>query len=346
MNIRSTFAAIGLSFAFVCCSGSDGEVATLRNSLLAGMNFYYGNLHAHTKYSDGRGTPAEGYAFGRDMAQMDFYSITDHAELLSDSEWSDLENQANAFNQDGAFVALRGFEYSNFFLGHINVFDTSAYKSLWTAWTLTAFYGWLDGRHGIGQFNHPGDPGDFEGFRNNGGVLDDMALLETANGGTTNASGAYLGYYDAALRKGWKVAPTGNNDNHSLADSGRRTVIVASELTRAGLLSAMRSRRIYSSDDHNLEVAFALQGAWMGSTVEGAAGDYSFDVTLLDDEPIARVELIAMGAVADQWTPAPEAREWVWHPTLHVISNLYAYLKVTEADGDVAVTAPIWIAVP
>lgn len=43
--------------------------------------------------------------------------------------------------------------------------------------------------------------------------------------------------------------------------------------------------------------------------------------------------------------PDPEAREWVWHPTLHVISNLYAYLKVTEADGDVAVTAPIWIAV-
>lgn len=343
---RIAWTGIGLSMLTIGCGETIEDVATTRDALLAGMNFYYGNLHGHTKYSDGNGTPAEGYAFGRNVAGMAFYSITDHAELLSSSEWNDIGTQANAYNQDGAFVALRGFEYTNYFAGHINVFDTTSYRRFWESLTLGSFYKWLDSRNGIGQFNHPGDPSDFDNFDLDSRAVDNMALIETANGDTTNASGTYLRYYDRALSQGWKVAPTGSNDNHSLVDAGRRTVLVATELTRSGLLAAMRAKRMYSSDDHNLEVAYVLDGVWMGSTVAVAPGTLQFDVTLQDDEDIARVELIAKGAVAQSLAPPAGTHALVWHPTLHATSDTYAYLKVTEADGQVAITAPIWVDLP
>jgi trimeric autotransporter adhesin len=337
---------LGVCLLGAGCYGGADDVSTVRSSLLSGMSFYFGNLHAHSKYSDGAGTPAQGFAFARDVAHMHFYAITDHAELLSSSEWSDIGNQANAYNSDGTFVALRGFEYTNYLWGHINVFATNSTRSFWNSPTLSSFYTWIDGQNGIGQFNHPGSPDDFSDFSFSSRAADNMALLETANAGATNASNAILPNYDNALRKGWKVAPTGNNDNETLTDLGRRTVLVASGLTRAELLSAMRARRMYSSDDHNLEIAFVLNGAWMGSTVSGSAGTYTFDVALLDDEAIALVELIANGAVASQLTPAAGTTQLVWNPTLEVTADTYAYLKVTEADTEVSVTAPIWIDLP
>jgi trimeric autotransporter adhesin len=347
MTIKATYSwmVIGATLGLSACDSAT-EVEMTKHDLLAGMSFYFGNLHAHTKYSDGEQTPAQGFAWARDTAHMAFYTVTDHAELLSNSEWNNVGTQADAYNADGTFVAMRGFEYTNYFTGHINVFDTTSARSFWSSLTLSSFYSWLDSKNGIGQFNHPGDPSDFDGFSKNSKVLDNMALLETANGDTTNASGTYVGYYNAALRNGWKVAPTGNNDNHSLSDSGRRTVLVAESLTRGNLLSALRARRMYSSDDPNVEIAFVLNGSWMGSTVAGNAGTYTFNVAILDDEPIHSVELVVNGTVAAAQTPPAGTSQLTWNPALTVTADTYAYLKVTEADGQVALTAPIWIDVP
>ncbi len=340
--------AYALSLATLSCRTmeSDEDIVRVQSGLLAGMDFFFGNLHAHTHYSDGSGTPAEGYAFGRYDAEMDFYTITDHAELLSGSEWEDILNQSNNYNEDGFFVALRGFEYTNYLWGHINVFDTNSYRSFWQSILLPSFYSWLDDNDGIGQFNHPGDPGDFLGFETDSDVIDNMALIETANSDDTNAGGKYMDEYDNALRNGWRVAPTGNNDNHTLEDNGCRTVLVADGLSRNELLTAMRERRMYSSDDRNLEIAYLLDGRWMGSVVEHGVGTARFDVVLHDDEDLARIELIEDGRVAASLTPEAGAQSLIWKPELDVVADTYAYLRVTEADGEVAVTAPIWINVP
>jgi len=77
---------------------------------LGGMKLYRGNFHSHTKYSDGTGTPAEAFAWARDIAKSDFYAMTDHAEFLTPISWHDTGVQADAFNKDGDFAAIRGFE--------------------------------------------------------------------------------------------------------------------------------------------------------------------------------------------------------------------------------------------
>ena len=48
------------------------------------LNAFFGNLHSHTSYSDGSGSPAEAYAHARDEAKRHFLALTEHnhAEAL------------------------------------------------------------------------------------------------------------------------------------------------------------------------------------------------------------------------------------------------------------------------
>ena len=41
----------------------------------APLNVYFGNLHSHTAYSDGTGTPREAYDHARTQGRIDFLAI-------------------------------------------------------------------------------------------------------------------------------------------------------------------------------------------------------------------------------------------------------------------------------
>ena len=45
---------------------------------LTTANVFFGNLHSHTSYSDGSGTPTDAYLHARDVAGLDFLAITEH----------------------------------------------------------------------------------------------------------------------------------------------------------------------------------------------------------------------------------------------------------------------------
>lgn len=153
-------------------------------SLRAQDNVYFGNLHSHTSFSDGSGTPAEAYKHARNVAHVDFLAITEHNHALAEQgatadrrdgiliaknhalysgpAASSLLSAARAANQDGGFVALYGQEFSSISSGnHVNVFDIPE--------VLTVPNGAFDqltarldairdtrGKNPILQFNHPG----------------------------------------------------------------------------------------------------------------------------------------------------------------------------------------------
>src|SRR5437773_6976888 len=96
---------------------------------------FFGNLHSHTSYSDGSGTPTQAYTQARDTAKLDFLAITEHNHRLCESGASPdradgvmiatspelytgpnnnaLIPTAGRFNNDGQFVALYGQEFSS-----------------------------------------------------------------------------------------------------------------------------------------------------------------------------------------------------------------------------------------
>ncbi len=125
------------------------------------------------------------------------------------------------------------------------------------------------------EFNHPGAYGNnFDDLAYAESVGGNFLCQETNNGifayYVNNASEQFFPYYVTALDQGWRTAPTANQDNHVLTDTGIRTVVVAPELSRTAIMQALEERRAYSSDDPDMRVTFLCNGSWMGSRVEVA----------------------------------------------------------------------------
>lgn len=195
----------------------------------------------------------------------------------------------------------------------------------------------------VSQFNHPDTVhGDFERFDHYSPQYDAaVSLLEVAGeDGVVDCE-----YYDLALDKGWHVAPTNNQNNHNgqWGDASEaRTVVLAKSLTEEALYAAMKDRRVYATQDSDLAIYYELNGTVMGSILPKSE-EAEITVFLSDptDEAIGSVEVVADGGEAI-------VRQWVETPTkmleLSVPSGYsYYYLRVTQPDGDVAVTAPVWM---
>ena len=132
--------------ALAVVSGLMILLTALRVGVAQEPNVYFGNLHSHTSYSDGSGTPEEAYRHARDVGKLDFLAITEHnhaaAEDGAPAELRDgkligkdkklyegpgqasLIPAAQRLTEGGRFVALYGQEFSSIGKGnHVNVFD-------------------------------------------------------------------------------------------------------------------------------------------------------------------------------------------------------------------------------
>lgn len=309
-------------------------------------NFYFGQLHAHTDLSDGKGTVEEAFQHASQVPGLDFFAVTDHSDSLNEEKWARGKNAAEAVT-DGDFVGIFGYEMTfsdRLRLGHINTFRTDG----WEGWNeeeylhLENYYKVLKELPGsISQFNHPGiEYGDFDGFSGfNPRYVESLQLLEV---GSEKGVTAYE-YYTMALNAGWRVAPTNNQNNHYGQwgdESDVRTVVLAKSLSMDSIYDAMANRRVYATEDKDLEILYTVNGVIMGSVLDAPAQYAS--VTLEDptDPAIGKVELIGDGDVLWTETQAESGK------TLNIpISRdcCYYYLRITQPDGDVAVTAPVWV---
>lgn len=100
------------------------------------MNIYYGNLHAHSSYSDGNKdngnlTPADDYLFAKNSLCLDFLGISEHNHYTASnnpgmllSKYQLGINQANTFTANNpSFLALYGMEWGTLTNGgHVLVY--------------------------------------------------------------------------------------------------------------------------------------------------------------------------------------------------------------------------------
>lgn len=82
----------------------------------------FGAIHWHTRISpDGQRSPDTGFLVARDAINLDFATPADHTP--HDSDWEELVNSMDFFNEDGNFNTLYGWELSSD-RGHINFYFT------------------------------------------------------------------------------------------------------------------------------------------------------------------------------------------------------------------------------
>ena len=329
-------------------------------------NLYFGQLHAHTDISNGAGSVEEAFQYASQVDGLDFFAVTDHSDSFDnadmgaiDADGADISadwaagKQAAASVTNGDFVGLFGFEMTwpeDKQLGHISTFNTPGWQTrdqeAFTNVTaaLENYYKVLTAVPGsVSQFNHPDDiHGDFERFDHYSPQYDAaVSLLEVAGeDGVVDCE-----YYDLALDKGWHVAPTNNQNNHNgqWGDaSDARTVVLAKSLTEEALYAAMKDRRVYATQDSDLAIYYELNGTVMGSILPKSE-EAEITVFLSDptDEAIGSVEVVTDGG-------AVLVSEYVETPSqvLELPASggrSYYYLRITQPEGDVAVTAPVWM---
>ena len=290
------------------------------------------------------------------------------ASASSQETWNSYRSSVAAFNEAnaGSLVALAGFEMTwSGGPGHINTFNTPGIVSRNNSTLnnktdyagMRAYYALLsqqEGADSLSQFNHPGNTfGTFGDFAFWDPVIDSrMYMVEAGNGeGQIGAGGYYPSYeyYTMALDKGWHLAPTNNQDNHK----GRwgnandaRDVILTDDFSEEGIYDALRAMRMYATEDKNLEIGYTVNGMLLGSSLTEVPEKLDIHVTVNDpdaNDTITKVEVIVnSGKTAYTWDDPAVLATGDLSVTLDPDYSYY-YIRVTQGDGDLAVTAPVWV---
>jgi len=212
-------------------------ISLLLNVLFAGnaqtYNYYFGNLHAHTGFSDGNkdslnsgvSRPDGSYTYAKLSNDFDFLGISEHNHYSNNNNpgfeiqnYTLGLNMANNANQDGVFAALFGMEYgvSSNYNGHVIIYG------------FNQLIGWEPGNYDI--YNDKSDyDGLFRKVKNNPNAFCYLAHpyhTDFSTNGSFSGALAYLPYdqaYDSAivgvpLRSGLAFSQADTYDDYSTGD--------------------------------------------------------------------------------------------------------------------------------
>ncbi|MFT7667560.1 MAG: hypothetical protein ACI8X5_000239 [Planctomycetota bacterium] len=117
-RIRTTLIAGDLEFSAISNPIRVGETLT---------PVFWADLHGHSNYSDGTGTPRQFYEYARDVSALDVVVLTDHDHFgvrfmdATPEIWDEIKEEFQRINDPGNFVALLGYEWTSWLYGHRHV---------------------------------------------------------------------------------------------------------------------------------------------------------------------------------------------------------------------------------
>lgn len=313
--------SLGRATGAIATPGAGALTGASRSSLLTrGTLLVHADLHNHTLLSDGDGDPATAFdslrAAGLDVAALtDHTTLSDNAlgDLLTDAlppeytqlggltqrGWQRTKGWADAADDPGAFTAIRGFEWSEPMLGHVNVWFSEHYVDVLQAGVMQPLLDWLarepglvldGGADGLAGFNHPGrEPGRFQEFHYDPRVRRQMVSLEMFN---RRDDYLFEGWADGkssplcvCLNAGWRTGLTGVTDEHGtdwgFPEGKGRAGLWVREHSRLGVHEAMLARRFFATRTSGLRV----------DAVAAARSERSHRVRMGGVLPISRSEV-------------------------------------------------------
>lgn len=346
------------------------------------LNYYFGNLHAHSSYSDGNKdsatslltTPLQDFNYAKNSQHIDFYGISEHnhlnAGLTSPSHYHQGIRDAKAATTSN-FLALYGMEYgviSNG--GHVLIYG---YDSLLIGWdngdfdSYNAEYNYatlwkkLNKKpSSFAMFAHPANT-DYDSiyFKPYNASFDSAIVGSPFRSGpafSTNttysdpSTSDYIVRYTTALKKGYHLGIGLDHDTHNSVfgrQTAGRLVVMAPALTQNDLFDALKSMHFYGSDDWNAKVNFTVNGQMMGSVIShSGTATIAVNITDPDGENTSTIAVYCgipgSGSNPFVLTSATNTNTLTYTHALTNNATYYYYLKITQADGNLIYTSPIW----
>jgi hypothetical protein len=342
------------------------------NPVFTGQNYVHlrGNFHAHTVYSDGETLPTDAYNYAKLSNQMDFLGIAEHNHLTTKNQHI-LGFQQAAASSSSTFSALYGMEYGVISTGgHMLIYGLNELIG-WDAGNNDIFsakndfpslYAIINAHPGAwSSMAHPqsGDYADIIGSMAYSTEADNsIEACAVRNGPSTSVNTSYEdpsssnfeSVYKNMLDKGYHVGPFIDHDNHNITfgrTTPARTVVLAESNTSANILAGVKARRIYASDDWNEKVDFTLSGMNLGS-IGNVSGNPSISITVSDPdgEVPSKIEIFygvpGSNINATVLTSSSNSNTLSYTHAIALNSSYYYYVKVSQTDGNLLWTAPIW----
>ena len=345
-----------------------------------GFTPYYGNLHSHSSYSDGVQTPAAAYTYARSSAPtpLDFLAVTDHNHVSAGMQLPNYAlgaAQAASANSDGDFVAIWGQEWGIISTGgHANVFEAPVlfgwdpgqfdvfvaegdYTGLYTALRANPPANYAP----VVEFCHPSG-GDFNGYALTADAQAVVSLMAMVSGPAFSTSttesdvGSSTGneiLFQDALRKGFRVSPTADQDNHNAtwgASTEGRTAVLTSGKTKSQIMAALAAGRCYATQDHNVVVQFAADGRPMGSAWTSGSGiQIAAKITDPDvSDAVVGIDIMrgitgVSNAVVVASSVGNADLVWRERQTFAAGTEAHYYLRIRMADNQTVWTGPVYV---
>ncbi|AMS27134.1 hypothetical protein AEM51_08995 [Bacteroidetes bacterium UKL13-3] len=292
------------------------------NSTAQVLNFYYGNLHAHSIYSDGNSDsatshasiPYHNYQFAKTAQQFHFLGISEHNHNgagMKRINYAKGLQQADSANQNGTFVAMYGMEWGVIGPpgGHVLVYgmnqligwDTVSGLPNYDVYNAKSDYAGLFTKiartpGAFASFAHPATTDYNNLFSTLVNPTFDSAIVGSAirSGPAFSADTTYSNpststfetRYKDALKQGYHIGAVLDHDNHNTTFgkmAASRTVVLAPSLTRNDIMDAIRNRRTQASDDWNVRVSFTINGKPLGTIFTDTANP-QISVTVFDPD--------------------------------------------------------------
>ncbi len=234
----------------------------------------FGNIHGHTGYSDGCGTPYEAFEFAKNH-NLKIYGLTEHSHLLTQNKWNDIIYCKNLF-KDENFLPIIGQEVGKLnYYGHINVYEENLNEIIPEKcfYNLDSIYEYIKNKNLIGIFNHPYEF-HFRDFENSEKYKDYICGIEIIN-----KDSVYEKRVIEAIKKGWELCFIASQDNHQCLwgiEKNKReriplTCFLVDSLSEKEIFKALRKRKTYAfelfPEDDTIYADFRIDGFSSGERI-------------------------------------------------------------------------------
>ena len=329
------------------------------------------------------GTLHDDFRFGILSEGYDFMGITDHGYSLNEVYWRKSLRMADFYHDPEHFVAMPSYEWTlsnagafelQRGVGHRNVFfsDTAEARKfirnsdevycINSPETKDAEKLWAFMHKNrvdcVAIPHHPADeihPCDWEVHdaviepvveifqcRGNAEYRGAPRMINVSRSKPTKNDKAFIDY--ALREKNYRLGFVASGDHNNIGVG--LACLWVKEVSRKGILEALRRRRCFATTGDKIMVDFHLNGAWAGEEVQcDGSPRIGFSVIAVDE--ISSIDILRNSRVIHSLKPAAgslsETGEWVDADFKNETGRLYYYVRVIQKNNHIGWSSPIWV---